>query len=70
MEWEEDPHGHANDFDNQRTPFSPPPLTPVGGSWDNIAADSLEERIRAASIICCPLTAKPASPRMTRFARI
>jgi GGDEF domain-containing protein len=45
MDWEEDPFGHANDFDNQRTPFSQPstPL-PMGGAWENIAADSLEDK--------------------------
>ena len=47
MDWEEeDPRGHANDFDNQRAPFAPTPtpLSFAGGSWENIAADSMEDK--------------------------
>ena len=46
MEWEEDPQGHNNDPDNQRTPFSQLPLSLpyAGSSWENVAADSMEDK--------------------------
>ena len=48
MDWEEDPHGHKNDLDNQRapSPFSqiPSSVPFTAGNWENIASDCLEDK--------------------------
>lgn len=45
MTWDEDPHGHANDFDNHRQPHSGPPHTPPFSTpmWDISAFQADED---------------------------
>ena len=42
MDWEDEPSRHQSDNDNQRLPFSYSTPLPAS-SWDNLAADALED---------------------------
>ena len=60
MTWDEDPQGHANDFDNQRQPHSGPPHTPPFSTplWDISALDTPDDQFSKRLDHLLPLDAE------------